>query len=495
MIERDADVEGQGNNNQSLDSEHPIGRRDFMRSSAVIAASSAFGVASLIASRAYAAESPTVPWLESSLNRTQSRPRPSRPQLQWQQDELAMFLHFGVNTFTDREWGDGTESPSIFAPNQLDARQWARAAKAGGFRAMILTAKHHDGFCLWPTRTTTHSVAASPFRNGSGDVVREMIDACKAEGLRAGLYLSPWDRNNPVYGDSQRYNDLYCDQLTELLTRYGKIAEVWFDGANGEGPNGKRQVYDWPRVWGLVRKLQPDAVMFSDAGPDVRWCGNENGSGGETNWSTVNPSIVTYPGIDGPGITKALQNGHADGTVWRPAEADTSIRKGWFYHAAEDATVRSVDNLYDLYFKSVGRNAKLLLNVPPTRAGLLHETDVAHLAQFRTRLDALRASAVAQNVKSSWRALAGNGAESMLEFSAPQTISAFRLSEDIAQGQFVARWSLQAADDADWRTISRGTTIGYARMERVEPFKARRVRLVVEEAVAPPKRVSVVVYA
>ncbi|MEO7999110.1 MAG: alpha-L-fucosidase, partial [Gemmatimonadaceae bacterium] len=212
-----------------------------------------------------------------------ARPLPSRSQLEWQQDELAMFLHFGVNTFTDREWGDGKESPSIFAPAQLDARQWARTARAAGFRSVILTAKHHDGFCLWPTRTTTHSVAASPFRNGNGDVVREMTEACKAEGLRAGLYLSPWDRNNPLYGDSARYNDLYCDQLRELLTRYGKISEVWFDGANGEGPNGKRQVYDWARVWALVRKLQPEAVMFSDAGPDVRWCGNENGSGGETN--------------------------------------------------------------------------------------------------------------------------------------------------------------------------------------------------------------------
>lgn len=466
-----------------------IDRRQFMRSTAGgLIATSALGSAALIGARAYASES-------AKLLVEQSRPRPSRSQLQWQQDELAMFLHFGVNTYTDREWGDGTESPSIFAPGQLDARQWARAAKAAGFRSLVLTAKHHDGFCLWPTRTTTHSVSASPFRNGSGDVVREMIDACKAEGLRPGLYLSPWDRNNPLYGDSPRYNDLYCDQLTELLTRYGKIAEVWFDGANGEGPNGKRQVYDWPRVWGLVRRLQPEAVMFSDAGPDVRWCGNENGSGGETNWSTVNPSIVTYPGADGPGVTKALQNGDANGTVWRPAEADTSIRPGWFYHAAEDAKVRSVDNLYDLYFKSVGRNAKLLLNVPPTRAGLLHETDVANLAGLQQRLVALREREITRDAKHSWRALAGNLAESIIEFKEPQTISSFRLAEDIAQGQFVARWSLQAADDADWRTISRGTTIGYARMERVAPFKARRVKLVVEDAVAAPKRVSLAVFA
>ena len=179
----------------------------------------------------------------------QMRPHPSASQLAWQRDELAMFLHFGVNTFTDREWGDGKEDPAIFAPSNLDARQWARTARAAGFRAMILTAKHHDGFCLWPSRTTTHTVARSPWRAGHGDVVREFVEACRAEGLRPGLYLSPWDRNNPTYGDSPRYNDLYCDQLTELLTNYGHIAEVWFDGANGEGPNGKRQVYDWPRVW------------------------------------------------------------------------------------------------------------------------------------------------------------------------------------------------------------------------------------------------------
>src|SRR5438132_1015686 len=213
---------------------------------------------------------------------TLARPRPSASQLAWQRDELALFLHFGVNTFTDREWGDGREDPAIFAPTTLDARQWVRTAKAAGFRTLILTAKHHDGFCLWPSRTTRHSVAASPWRGGKGNLVRELTEACRAEGLKAGLYLSPWDRNNPAYGDSVRYNELYCDQLTELLTGYGPIHEVWFDGANGEGPNGRRQEYDWPRVWGLVRKLQPNAVMFSDAGPDIRWLGNELGVAAET---------------------------------------------------------------------------------------------------------------------------------------------------------------------------------------------------------------------
>ncbi|NJD20587.1 MAG: alpha-L-fucosidase, partial [Gemmatimonadetes bacterium] len=227
------------------------------------------------------------------------RPAPTPAQLAWQRDELALFLHFGVNTFTDREWGDGTEDPALFTPERLDARQWARAARAAGFRAKILTAKHHDGFCLWPTATTRHSVAGSPWRAGGGDVVREFADACRAEGLKAGMYCSPWDRNAPAYGDSPRYNDLYRDQLTELLTRYGPLAEVWFDGANGEGPNGRRQLYDWPRTWALVRRLQPEAVIFSDAGPDVRWIGNVRGSAGDPNWSTVDPAVVPFPGGSG----------------------------------------------------------------------------------------------------------------------------------------------------------------------------------------------------
>lgn len=441
-----------------------INRRDFLASSATIAG-------------AWLARHPR-------LAPQAPLPRPSAPQLSWQRDELAMFLHFGVNTYTDREWGDGREDPAIFAPAQLDARQWARAARRGGFRAMILTAKHHDGFCLWPTATTQHA--------SKRDVVREFVDACRAEGLRAGLYLSPWDRNNPAYGDSPRYNDLYCDQLTELLTRYGAIFEVWFDGANGEGPNGKRQVYDWPRVWALVRKLQPDAVMFSDAGPDVRWCGNEKGFGGDPNWATVDPSIVTYPGMDAPGVTAALQHGAPPpaGTVWRPAEADTSIRPGWFYHPAEDERVRAVDNLVDLYFNSVGRNAKLLLNVPPTRDGLLHPTDVSRLAGFRDRLTTLFATNVAAEGRSTWRA---NTLE--VELSAPAKIGIVRLAEDIALGQSVARYTVEASDGGPWRTLASGTTIGYARLDRFEPVSVRKLRVVVTESVAPPQPLTLAAYA
>jgi alpha-L-fucosidase len=410
------------------------------------------------------------------------RPRPSASQLAWQRDELALFLHFGVNTFTDREWGDGKESPAIFNPAALDARQWSRAAKAAGARALILTAKHHDGFCLWPTRTTEHSVAKSPWRGGNGDVVRELVDACRADGLRVGLYLSPWDRNNPAYGDSPRYNDLYCDQLTELLTRYGNIAEVWFDGANGEGPNGKRQTYDWPRVWGLVRKLQPDAVMFSDAGPDVRWCGNERGTAGDPNWSTANPAIVTHPGADGPGIIDALQHGDPNGSVWRPAEVDVSIRPGWFYHPAEDAHVRSVDNLVNLYMTSVGRNGKLLLNVPPTRDGLLPTTDVARLTAMRERLNTMFARNLAG--RATWRETGPRSATLEIELSAPGRVGIARLREDISRGQRVSAYRLL---DSSGAVISRGTTIGYTKIDQFSPVQATHLRLELETVDAPER--------
>jgi alpha-L-fucosidase len=420
-----------------------------------------------------------------------TRPVPSVPQLEWQRDELAMFVHFGINTFTNREWGTGTEDPALFAPARLDARQWARAARQAGHRAMILTAKHHDGFCLWPTRTTSHSVAKSPWRGGDGDLVREFTDACRAEGLRAGLYLSPWDRNSPVYGDSSRYNDLYAEQLTELLTGYGPLAEVWFDGANGEGPNGRRQVYDWPRVWALVRRLQPDAVMFSDAGPDVRWCGNERGTAGEPNWSTVDPAAVPFPGATGPGVIRALQHGDADGAVWRPAEADTSIRPGWFYHPEEDGRVRSVDNLVDLYFASVGRNAKLLLNVPPAPHGLLHETDVSRLAACHDRLRALFATDAAAGARATWRRTGERTAVAELDLGREVTASIARLAEDITKGQAVARFTLSGSDGTSWRVLATGATIGYARLARFEPATLRQVRLTIEDAAATPEPVGI----
>ncbi|WP_309671990.1 alpha-L-fucosidase [Gemmatimonas sp.] len=407
-----------------------------------------------------------------------SRPRPTPPQLAWQRDEFAVFVHFGVNTFTDREWGDGTESSSIFNPTRLDARQWVRAAKAAGAKSMVLTAKHHDGFCLWPTATTTHSVASSPWRSGSGDVVREFVDACRIEGVKPGLYCSPWDRNHPTYGDSARYNNVYMAQLTELLTRYGALHEVWFDGANGEGPNGKRQTYDWPRTWALVRKLQPGAIMFSDAGPDVRWIGNERGVAGETHWSTIRPESVPYIGASGDDVIASLQHGHPDGSVWRPSETDVSIRPGWFYHPAEDATVKSVEDLVQLYFTSVGRNSKLLLNVPPTRDGLLHELDVARLAAMRASLTSLFAQPLAVR-HSAWRTDGARAGVRTIQLRAPQSVSLLDLREPISQGQRVSSWSVSSTGSRP-ELLASGTTIGHRQLRRIPRITVSSLTLRVE---------------
>ncbi|MEO8635561.1 MAG: alpha-L-fucosidase [Gemmatimonadales bacterium] len=450
-----------------------------------------------IAAAAGAVAAARSPWRDA-IAPPPARPVPSASQLLWQRDELALFLHFGVNTFTDREWGDGKEDPAIFAPSALDAGQWARTARQTGARAMILTAKHHDGFCLWPSRTTQHSVARSSWRSGQGDVVREFVDACRVNGLRAGLYCSPWDRNATVYGDSPRYNDFYCDQLTELLTRYGPIHEVWFDGANGEGPNGRKQVYDWPRVFALVRKLQPNAVIFSDAGPDIRWIGNEHGEAGDPNWSTVNPALVPYPGASGDGVTEALLHGDPDGPLWRPGETDTSIRPGWFHHPAEDDQVHTVEELIQLHFTSVGRNSKLLLNVPPTRDGLLHATDVARLTQMRRSLDTLFRQDLVGDRTFTWRATGARSAVAELELGVPGQsvmVGIADLREEIERGQVVARYRLEGSNGGDWRTLSRGTTIGYRKLDRFAPQAVRRVRFIVEDAVATPQPVRLRLFA
>jgi alpha-L-fucosidase len=421
-----------------------------------------------------------------------ARPRPTASQLAWQRDELAIFVHFGVNTFTDREWGDGSESPSIFDPAALDARQWARAARAAGAKAMILTAKHHDGFCLWPTATTTHSVASSPWRGGKGDVVREFVNACRAEGLQPGLYCSPWDRNHPTYGDSARYNDIYAAQLTELMTQYGPLNEMWFDGANGEGPNGKKQVYDWPRIWSLVRRLQPGAVMFSDAGPDVRWIGNEQGVAGETCWSTIRPEAVPFIGASGDDVIRSLQEGHADGSVWRPGETDVSIRPGWFYHAAEDARVRSDEGLADLFFSSVGRNSKLLLNVPPTRDGLLHDVDVTRLAGMRRVLDARFATAHRAS-KEQWQTTGATSGVLTQTFATPRRVATIDMREAIEEGQLVSRWELRGNGPAGV-VLAEGTTIGYRRLRRVAPVEVSSLWLSVQ-SLDTQRRVRLTAYA
>lgn len=442
-----------------------------------------------------------------------ARPRPTPQQLAWQREELAMFVHFTVNTFTDREWGDGTESPRIFDPSKLDARQWARTAKRNGFGSMVLTAKHHDGFCLWPTRTTEHCVRNSPWRDGKGDVVREFVDACRTEGLGVGFYLSPWDRNAASYGQGEAYNDFYIAQLEELLNNYGELVEVWFDGANGEGPNGKRQTYDWPRIHGTVQKMQPKAVIFGDAGPGVRWIGNERGEAGTTCWSLVDPKRVPHAGFDESWVPEALMQGDPHGSEWRPGEADVSIRPGWFWHAEEDDKVRSAANLMELYFKSVGRNSKLLLNVPPTSEGLFHERDVQALEQFAV----MRRQLFARNLLDGARVRAsgGSAAEAVLDLSgerhwqlskgsragwiefetpAPVTFDVVRLEEAIEDGQHIANHRVDAWLDGAWRTVSWGTTIGNTRLARFAPCTASRIRVAIEFAYDTPRLRRVALY-
>jgi alpha-L-fucosidase len=438
-------------------------------------------------------------------------PLPTPQQIAWQRGELTLFLHFGVNTFTDREWGLGNEDEKIFNPTRLDARQWVRAAKAGGFKTVILTAKHHDGFCLWPSKYTEHSVKNSPWRGGKGDVVRELADACRHEGLKLGLYLSPWDRHEKSYGDSPRYNQHYRNQLTELMSNYGPIAEVWFDGACGEGPNGKRQQYDWKSFIEVIRRLQPQAVIFSDAGPDIRWIGNEAGIAGDPCWAAVDPAVVPYPGSDGPGIHEMLQHGLPRGSVWRPGESDVSIRPGWFWHAAENDKVRSVDNLVDLYFKSVGRNSLLLLNVPPNQEGRLSDGDVRRLAEFHARLGQIFATdlaagrpatassvhapgeafapgrAVDADADSYWAAADGQDASWLeVDLGSPKSINVVRIEEPIALGQRVEAFRLEALDAGQWRTVAEGSTIGHKRLLRFPAVAAQRVRLAIDKSLATP---------
>ncbi len=387
-------------------------------------------------------------------------PVPTPEQLAWQKMEMTMFCHFGVNTFTDREWGQGTEDEKIFNPTDLDCRQWARAAKTGGFKLMILTAKHHDGFCLWPSKFTEHCVKNSPWKDGEGDVVREFVDACRAEDLKVGLYLSPWDRHEKTYG-TDGYNDHFCNQLTELLTNYGQIDEVWFDGACGEGPNGKKQVYDWKRFYALIRKLQPHALI-AISGPDVRWVGNESGFAREGESSVRNAN--------------EHQREHAvDGKVWFPAECDVSIRPGWFYHAHEDAKVKSLEHLMDIYFKSVGRNSDLLLNIPPARRGRFADPDVKRLQEFGDTIRGLFANEIAHGV-----------ANTDVEFGGEKAFNLANVQEDISKGERVKSYRVEARSGGEWKTVARGTVIGNRNLHRIAEVTADAARVVIEKCDGEP---------
>ena len=341
-----------------------------------------------------------------------SRLVPTPQQLEWQQMEFTAFLHFGMNTFTGNEWGHGTDSPELFNPSELDCEQWVKALKAGGFKMALLTAKHHDGFCLWPTATTEYSVKNSPWKDGKGDVVRELRDACEKYGMKFGVYLSPWDRNAVSYGDSPAYNKFFIEQLTELLTNYGEVHEVWFDGACGEGPNGKKQEYDWTAILAKIRELQPKAVT-AIMGDDVRWVGNEGGMGRDTEWSATAMAPGSYTekneamaalGIDN--MSKDLGSreliAKAQEAYWYPSEVDVSIRPGWFYHADQDERVRSLANLVNIYYRSVGCNSVLLLNIPPDKRGLIHEVDVQRIKELSEYINKTFANNYVENGNQIW---------------------------------------------------------------------------------------------
>ncbi|MBO0936975.1 alpha-L-fucosidase [Fibrella sp. HMF5335] len=436
---------------------------------------------------------PLLLFLTLSVPVALAQPRPTARQLAWQQRETTAFLHFTVNTFTDKEWGDGTENPAVFNPAKLDARQWVRALKAGGFKMAILTAKHHDGFCLWPSKMTDHSVKNSPYKGGKGDIVREVADACREYGLKFGVYLSPWDRHEPRYGTAA-YNDYYKAQLRELLTNYGPIAEVWFDGAKGE--NAKDMTYDFAGYWAMVRQLQPDAVMFSDAGPDVRWVGNEKGNAGETCWSTIDTTGLA------PGKADAayLNRGDANGTVWLPAETDVSIRPGWFYHASEDGKVRSPKNLVNLYYESVGRNSLLLLNIPPNREGLLANSDVVSIREFRRILDeTFRTNLVSNNPKQTDGKLFTYSVLTpgkSLEIALKNEVEFDRISlqENIADGQQIIDGKVEYWDGKTWQLIKPFTTVGYKRLLRFPAVRSSMIRVTITNAKGPVELAEVGVY-
>ena len=445
-------------------------------------------------------------------------PVPSERQWAWHQLGAYAFVHFTVNTFTDKEWGYGDESPAVFNPTAFDADQIARTVKEAGLAGLVLTAKHHDGFCLWPSKYTDHSIAHSPYREGHGDIVREMADACRRHGLKFGLYLSPWDRNRADYGRPS-YLEYYRNQLRELLTNYGPVFEVWFDGANGGDGyyGGAREVrkidnttyYDWPDTWKIVRELQPQAVMFSDGGPDVRWVGNERGVAGDPCWATINAAGF----MPGHADEQQLNRGDRRGAQWLPAEVDVSIRPGWFYHAAEDTKVKSPAELFSIYLTSVGRGANLILNLPPDRRGLIPEADVAALRAWRAYRDATFAHDLATGARVQASNTRGNDAryaatnviagkadtywatddgvttaDLVLEFDAPRTFNLVQLREYLPLGQRIAGAALDRWDAASgrWVECATFTSIGSQRLFPTADITTTKVRLRITAADACP---------
>ncbi|WP_316817861.1 alpha-L-fucosidase [Pedobacter nyackensis] len=449
-------------------------------------------------------------------------PIPTERQIRWQELEFYAFIHFSINSFTDVEWGYGDKDPQIFNPTNLDCKQWCKIIKDAGMKGVILTAKHHDGFCLWPSAYTDYDIQKSPWKNGKGDLVKELAEACKAYDLKLGIYLSPWDRNNKDYGTAL-YPTYFRNQLKELLTNYGDIFEVWFDGANGGsgyygGANETRNVdrktyYNWPQTNKLVHELQPNAVIFSDGGPDVRWCGNESGWVGETNWSTLRRDEV-WPGWP---LYEQLQNGHEDGNYWVPAEVNVSIRPGWFYHKEEDNKVRSVDQLLDIYYNSIGRNGTWNLNIPIDRRGLVHPADSAALTEFAQviRRDlkdnlAKRAKVFASNTRgatfSAENLIDGNKdsywatedkitkASLTIELGKePIIFNRLLIQEHIRLGQRIKSFTVDAYVNGQWQPLDSQTTIGYKRILKFPDTKASKIRINLD-AKAPPTISNIEIY-
>lgn len=442
---------------------------------------------------------------------------PHKRQLAYQQLEFYAFVHFTVNTFTDREWGDGTENPLIFNPTELDCNQWVEACKSAGMTALILTAKHHDGFCLWPSAYTEHSVKNSPYKNGKGDIVKEAAEACKKGGIKFGVYLSPWDRNCPLYGQGKAYDDYYCNQLTELLTNYGDIFSVWFDGACGEGPNGKKQVYDWERYYETIRRLQPDACI-SISGPDVRWCGNEAGDTRKSEWSVIAKRFKdgTVPSDKDKDLGSRILMQNAESAVWQAAEVDTSIRPGWFWHRKENIRVRSLSTLSDIYFRSVGGNCMLLLNIPPDTRGLFHENDVRRLRALGEKIrktfeNCLSEDAVFTSDKSDGKNLVENvktdsydtyfatkeGENTVsitITFPEKRKIRMAVIKENILFSQRTESFIIECPHRKRWKRLYKGTTIGYKKIARFRPTVTDTVRITVTDSRVNPVISHIAIY-
>lgn len=452
-------------------------------------------------------------------------PVPTEAQLAWHDMELNAFIHFTTNTFTDLEWGLGSESESVFNPSGVHADQWVSVLKKAGFKGIILTCKHHDGFCLWPTKYTEHSIKNSPYKNGKGDIVKNLSDECKKQQVKFGVYLSPWDRNRADYGQPS-YIEYYRNQLKELFTAYGPVFEMWFDGANGGsgyygGANETRNVdkinyYDWPKTLDLVRSMEPNVIFFSDAGPGVRWCGNEEGHVSTTNWNPIT-SDTLYAGKSG--VETLLGTGAENGTSWIPAESDISIRPGWFYHAKEDSLVKTPEKLFDIYMNTVGRGSLMLLNVPPDRSGSFHGNDVKALEGFRAMLDREFKTDLARTAKvkvSSVRGksklygganLTDNNKETYwatddnvttgtieLDLKKAETVKYVVLKEYIKLGQRIKTFNVEVNKNGQWVKVADETTIGHKRILKLDPVTTDKVRVNITGSKACPVISAIEIY-